>query len=75
MIVALGDEFPGGDDAVGPWKILDDDRLSPTVRQPFREQARNDVEADAGRVRHNHPDRALRPCLGQRGGRRERERT
>jgi hypothetical protein len=61
MIVAVGDEFPRSDVAVGAGDVLNDDRLLPTRRQSLGEQARNNIEPGARRVRHDHADRPLRP--------------
>jgi hypothetical protein len=53
--------------AVGAAAVLDDNRLVQPLRQIFRNDARHHVGAAAGRVGHDHADRAARrPFLRQR---------
>ena len=58
-----GDEL-GGDRAACAWAVIDDELLAERRCQPLGNDACLDVDAAAGRVGHDDPDRPLRPRLG-----------
>jgi len=51
------------DGAAGAGPVLDDDRLPPALRKLVAERARDDVDAAAGRIRHQDVHRFRRKSL------------
>ena len=63
------------DVAAGAGLVLDHDRLVPALAQLLADDARQHVDAGAGRERHDDEDRAVgKPLCERRGGEHQRER-
>ena len=65
----------GADVSGSPGAVLDDDRLAPFARQPFRDQPRHGVSRSSGRERHDDFHGAVGIAIGPRRARRSRSST
>ena len=64
VVVACADKGVDRDQRIGAGTVLHHHRLAPALRKPIGIEARGHVGRGAGRVRHDHLDRALRPAIG-----------